>query len=698
MFHENRMLWTGTANRIVLGAIIVVLLLGGFVFGETGPSKKRTHDIQPDDYFTIAQISNCELSPDGRFVAYTERRWDQSINRQNSDLWVVEMSSKQSRRLTLDPAADGSAQWNPDSRYIYFVSNRKQANETAARQVWRIAPDGSALQQITRVEGGIAFFELSRDGSALYYTLSKKHIADEWKELRTRFENIEYGHGRINVTQVWKLDLQTWRSEKIVDDNRVISHMAVSADQRHVAFISRPDNTLLSNEGWSRVELYDAETGKVSIITAEGWREAHPSPYGWLGSLGWSADDQALVFTVAFDGYPAEIYIAEFRADGISLQMMKRPEMVTLRSGSVRWHSRNRHLYFLGQKRARQRLYRLSQVRNGAYREAKELSGGDVVVDAFSFVGENLVVIKGGQTYPQDIYRVAKSGEYDRLTRINPQIDTWKLPKISIVQWYGADGQPVEGILELPPDHDGESPLPMIVQIHGGPTSATMYRFQFSTGGRTLFPSQGYALLSPNYRGSTGYGDKFMIDLIGQENKIEVRDILAGVKAMVDRGIADSSKLGVMGWSNGGFLTNCLISTTDQFAAASSGAGVVSQVMEWGLEDTPGHVINYMVGLPWHKQEAYRAASPLYNLHKVVTPTLIHVGANDERVPAAHAKTLYRALQHYLDVDTELVIYLGEGHGLSQYDHRKAKMEWDLAWFDKYLGDTPAKMTMEKGK
>lgn len=698
MSHKNQMFWSGTASRRVLGWIIVALLLGGTVFGETGPSSKRTHDIQPDDYFTLASISNCRLSPDGRYVAYTERRWDQSINGKNSDLWVVEMSSKQTRRLTLDPAADGSAQWSRDSRYLYFLSNRNQANERAERQVWRIAPDGSALQQVTRIEGGITLFELSRDGSALYYTVSKKHIADEWKALRTRFENIKYGHGRINATQIWKLDLQTWRSEKIVDDKRVIIQLAVSPDQSHLAFISRPDNTLLSTEGWSRVELYAAETGKVSIVTGDGWRETHPSPYGWLGSLSWSGDAQALAFTVAFDGYPAEIYTAELRAGGISLQMLKRPEMVTLDAGSVCWHSGNRDLYFLGEKRARQRLYRLSQVKKGAYQEAKELTGGDVVVDAFSIVGENLVVIKGGLTHSQDIYRVAKSGKYDRLTRINPQVDSWKLPKISIVQWHGADGEIVEGILELPPDHDGKSPLPMIVQIHGGPAGATMYRFQFSTGGRTLFPSQGYALLSPNYRGSTGYGDKFMTDLIGHENEIEVEDILAGVKAMVDQGIADGSKLGVMGWSNGGFLTNCLITTTELFAAASSGAGVVDQVIQWGLEDTPGHVINYMTGLPWHKQEAYRAASPLYNLHKVVTPTLIHVGANDERVPAAHARTLYRALRHYLDVDTELVIYSGEGHGLSQYDHRRAKMEWDLAWFDKYLRDAAVKMTMKKAK
>ena len=197
--------------------------------------------------------------------------------------------------------------------------------------------------------------------------------------------------------------------------------------------------------------------------------------------------------------------------------------------------------------------------------------------------------------------------------------------------------------------------------------------------------AKGYALLSPNYRGSTGYGDKFMTDLIGRENDIDVEDILKGVDALVERGIADPERLGVMGWSNGGFLANALITKTDRFKAASTGAGVLDMVIQWGTEDTPGHVVNYMQGLPWATPDAYRSASPVYDLHKVRTPTLIHVGGNDARVPPANARALYRALRYYLDVPVELIVYPGEGHGLTTYENRKGKMEWDLAWFDRYL-------------
>ncbi len=198
-------------------------------------------------------------------------------------------------------------------------------------------------------------------------------------------------------------------------------------------------------------------------------------------------------------------------------------------------------------------------------------------------------------------------------------------------------------------------------------------------------PAKGYALFSPNYRGSTGYGEQFTRELIGRENDIEVEDILKGVDALVERGIADPDRLGVMGWSNGGYLTNCLITHTDRFKAASSGAGIADMLLQWASEDTPGHVINYMQGLAWEVPDAYRKASPVFGFGRIRTPTLVHVGGADERCPPVHSRALHRALYRYLNVPVELVVYPGEGHGLTTYQNRKAKMEWDLAWFDRHL-------------
>ena len=369
---------------------------------------------------------------------------------------------------------------------------------------------------------------------------------------------------------------------------------------------------------------------------------------------------------------------------------MNRPEGVSIVGGAIDWRPQSRDLIFEGDTKARVRLYSLADVRNGkAAEDGRSLTQGDVTVSGWAFDanGEELIVISGALDAAGDLYRVEES-KLSKLTTINPQIDSWKLPTIQLVQWQAPDGAEVEGILELPPDWKADDgPLPLVVEIHGGPTAATHYQFRFWIYGRTLLAAKGYALLSPNYRGSTGYGDDFMTGLVGRENDIEVKDILAGVDAMIERGIADPDRLGVMGWSNGGFLTNAIIAATNRFKAASSGAGTIDMVLQWATEDTPGHVINFMnAALPWQDPEHYVKSSPLYGMARVTTPTLIHVGGDDPRVPPAHSRGLYRALSIYLGVPSELIVYPGAQHGLRTYTHREAKMAWDLAWFEKYLG------------
>jgi dipeptidyl aminopeptidase/acylaminoacyl peptidase len=247
----------------------------------------------------------------------------------------------------------------------------------------------------------------------------------------------------------------------------------------------------------------------------------------------------------------------------------------------------------------------------------------------------------------------------------------------------------VGGVLELPPDYRTGTKLPLVVAIHGGPTTSAKADLSFDPhNGRLYFAAAGYAVLCPNYRGSTGYGDKFVTDLIGNENDVEVKDILAGIQYLVKEGIADPDKVAVMGWSNGGYLTNCLITRKDppvRFKAASSGAGIVDTVAEWGFNDEPAYPWVFKKGHPWETPEVYRKTSPTYGLGNVKTPTLIHVGGGDERCPPGHSRMLFRAIKEYQKVPCELCVYPGEPHGLTKLSNRTAKMEWDLAWFDKYV-------------
>ncbi len=660
----------------------------------------RDHDVVPEDYFTIAVITECAVfapPPGLAAVAYVDMRWDKASDGRNLDLWVFDSESQARTRLTFDEAADRSPVWSADGRWIYFASNRKQPEAEGPpldgkTQVWRIRPEGGPAQAVTRIEDGIGLFTLAKDGKTLYYTRSEEHIDDEWKKLRKRYKDLEYGHGVTDFSQVWKLDLESWRDEKVVDEKRVIREMAVSHDQSRIAMLTCPDNTLLANEGWSRIDVYDTATKETTTVTPEGWREPHPSPYGWLGGLTWSLDGDALAFTTSFDGYASRLYVVEWLDGSPSLRRLSLHDVTDLGEGPLQWRGASRDLAFVGEWKARKRVYAIPHVRDGQQGRPVVLTPGDIAVDTFACddTGRHMITVLSKTTHPPDLYGTqfdnGQPGPLKRLLNNNPQVDTWKLPSIEIVQWTGSGGTECGGILELPPGYKPEDgPLPMIVELHGGPTASTLYRLRLWIYGRTLMPAKGYALFSPNYRGSTGYGETFTSQLVGRENDIEVEDILTGVDAMIERGIADPDRLGVMGWSNGGFLTNCVITHTERFKAASSGAGIVDMLLQWGTEDTPGHVVNFMQGFAWNKPDAYRSASPIFNLAKIKTPTIIHVGGNDERCPPAHCRALYRALRHYLDVPVELVVYPGEGHGLRKYKNRLAKMEWDLAWFDKYL-------------
>lgn len=675
-------------QRVVLMGLLFAG--GGHVAAE---SPSRNHDIVPEDYFTLATITSVALSPDGGTVAYTESRWDKEADGRTTELWILDVRTKEATRLTFNSTNESRLHWSPDGRYIYFTANPKRTGEDGPpydgkRQVWRMTPDGQPMQAVTRVTDGVGSYRLSDRGTAIYYLASEEDVAEEWKNLRKEFKDLQYAHGVNEFSQIWKLDLKTWRSEKLIDEKRVIRSFEVAPDESKIAMITTPDGDLMTNEGWSRVDVYDAATREVTPVTPDGWRDDDPSPFGWLDSMSFSGDSDALAFTISFDGFPTQLYVTQWSGETPELRELKRPGGdITITGGSVRWRGDRRELCFRGEDHARARLYCLGGVDGAGQGSVEVLTPGNVVLGAFGFSrdGASLCVVNNTRNNAGDLYNV-HNGRLLRLTEVNPQMSTWKLPQISTVTWKAPDGQEVEGILELPPDYkEGDGPLPMVVEIHGGPTAASFYRFRLWIYGRATMAAQGYALLSPNYRGSTGYGDKFMVDLVGRENDIEVQDILAGVDAMVARGIADPDKLAVMGWSNGGFLTNCLITTTTRFKAASSGAGVLDQIIQWGTEDTPGHVVNFMQGLPWDKAAAYHKGSPMYNLHKVTTPTLIHVGEHDPRVPPAHARSLYRALRRYLHVPTELIVYPGAGHGLATYKHRLAKIKWDLAWFAKYL-------------
>ncbi|MFH1728225.1 MAG: prolyl oligopeptidase family serine peptidase [Pseudomonadota bacterium] len=677
--------------------ILFLLIIHVFLFQFLFASSQRAHQIEAGDYLTLNFPVSVLLSPDSKYIAYTEMRWTGEDEKRDKDLWIVSVKNKTKKRLTFDGLAPGNIAWSNDSKSIYFTASISKAEHVdppynGKTQVYKISISNPDPFPITREEKGVSLFQITSDEKFIYYTSSEQVFEDDWKEMKEGRSDIKYGHGVNDYNPIFKYDVENWKSEKILDAKKVIWSMHLSPDDSKLAMHTTTGNELIYNEGWSDVEVLDLKTNELKKITEGDFRKNHKTPYGWLEEIAWAYDSKTLAFSLGFDGYPCQLYAASITGDKSKTWKLSAPKDSDV-TGHLKWYPGKLTLMFLAEIKAHQYLYGIEDVKDSKQGDFKLFTKDPIVVHDFDMNKEKkIALIKQSGLEFEDIF-LLKADKFDKITELNPQTSEWILPQIQIVKWEGADGDIVEGILELPAGYKkSDGPLPTIIEIHGGPTASTKDRIRFWIYGRTLMASKGYALLSPNYHGSTGYGEKFMTKLIGRENDIEVEDIVKGTEYLISQGIADKEKIGVMGWSNGGYLTNCLIvKRPDLYKAASSGAGVLDMVIEWGIEDTPGHVINYMKGFPWEKQKAYVKASPLYELNKVKTPTLIHFGENDARVPIAHATALHRALHYYLKVPTQLIVYPDEGHSLQIYKNRLLKMQWDLAWFEKYLLKTEKK-------
>lgn len=275
-----------------------------------------------------------------------------------------------------------------------------------------------------------------------------------------------------------------------------------------------------------------------------------------------------------------------------------------------------------------------------------------------------------------------------RLTTLNPDLQKAALGRVEPYRWKGRDGADLEGVVIYPVDYQPGRRCPLVAQIHGGPqASAKATLVAYGTNYPQYWAGRGYVLFQPNYRGSTGYGNAFLRDLKGNYWRNAADDVLAGIDALIRDGVADPDRLGVMGWSAGGHMTNWLVTHTNRFKAASSGAGAANWISMYAQSDIRSHRDFWFGGDPWGERapvDVFLKSSPVFFAQKVTTPTLIMVGERDERVPMPQSVEMYRALKRN-GATVELVIFPREGHGFQELRHRLAKAVQEFAWFEKYI-------------
>jgi dipeptidyl aminopeptidase/acylaminoacyl peptidase len=637
---------------------------------------------RPADLFALKTVSDAQVSPDGRSVAYVVGAWDFKENLVDTDVWLADVATGAARRLTNSPKRDERPRFSPDGRTIAFLSERRAEEKDAkdVRQIWLIARDGGEASRLTSAASPVASFAWSPDGKRIAFTSPVAPAPDEKKRRDEKDDASVVDVDDVKPAALWIADVATK------------SVVRVSAPGVHVASAEwSPDGARLAGAVSATPKVPDSfntdlvvweakENGKASDLVKRPGPDSNPafSPDGkWVAFF--SGDGRVN----DWPGHRTEICVVS--ADGGAVRNLTRA--ADLEADDFAWTPDSSTIVFAAPQRITTQIFSVS-LAGGAPRP---LTKGAHVLGSISSSadGKTLAFVQQSASEPPEVAVLAPSGAPSaprRLTSTNPSFAGALRPKVEVVSWNGPGGLPIEGILHLPPDRPAAK-LPFILNIHGGP--AGRFALNNSAFSRIYpidaFVARGIAVLQVNPRGSSGYGEAFKKANVRDWGGKDYLDLMAGVDMLVEKGVVDPARMGVMGWSYGGFMTSWILTHTDRFRFASPGAPVTDLWSFYYSADIPEFIESYFGGMPWDDFEVLREHSPMWFVKAAKTPTLILHGDADVRVPPAQGRALYLALRKR-GVPVELVTYAREPHGPAEPKHVKDIRARLLAWTDRYLG------------
>jgi len=628
----------------------------------------------------IRSLANPELSPDGRWVAYTQSEWDRENNRRISHIYLVPAAGGAPIKLTNGEKGESSPQWSPAGLRVAFLADRDKGN-----QIWWISATGGEAEKLTSEENAVTAFTWSPDGRRIAYVTRDvaKDKSEREKKKKDKFDAIVVDHD-YQYSHLWILEVDTRAKRRLTEGEFRVSSPQWSPDGCWIAYA-------LSRGGWqesSFTDISEERNTDIHVVSVDGGapRRLTTNP-GPDTSPRWSPDGGEIAYVASEDPkvWAAKSDILVAAADGSRSRNLTRDYPSPAGSG-LTWSRDGRRLYFTGPIGSHSQLFQVPAA-GGAVRQ---LTRGERSWGAFdvSRDGTRIAATLTGPLDPAEIWVAGGDGGQERrLTQANPQLGEFALSAPETIRWKGPGGLEVEGVLIRPLDNQPGKRCPLILQIHGGPYG----RFDAGFNSRAqIFAANGYAVLMPNPRGSTGYGHAFTVANLGDWGGQDFQDIQAGVDALIARGLADPDKLAVMGGSYGGFMTFWTVTQTDRFKAAIGHAGISDWYSFHGQSDIPGLMEYGFVGQPWTAAETYRKYSPMTHVARVKTPLLITHGEQDRRVPIAQAEQYYRALKKR-GVEVAFVRYPREGHGIQEPNHQVDLVRRQLEWLDSRLGISRAK-------
>jgi dipeptidyl aminopeptidase/acylaminoacyl peptidase len=633
----------------------------------------------PELQMKVKTVGTVRVSPDGRRVAYavTDAVMTADKSEMVTQIWVAGADGSDAFQVTHAEKSSTNPQWSPDGQWLAFTSTRKDNKNN----VFLLRMAGGEAEAITDVKTSVSNFAFSPDGRWLAYTLRDAPSDDEEKQNKGRAdyrwvdENVKLS--RLYVMPVRKDAAGKREARKLTEGNFTVDgDFDWSPDGKWIAY-SHTRTSKANDWTSSDVSAVEVATGKTSALAATPAAEVSPrySPDGkWLALVisdnppRWAQSGQISVMP-AGGGQPKALAASH---DG--------------QPGIAGWSADGRRIYFSEARGTGTQLYAL-----------------DVASDKITEVGDSRQVLGGVNLSPKaamigftaqgsDRAPEAYVSPVDRLAPVQVSRANADLPKIplgrtEVIKWKSADGREIEGLLTYPVNYSAGRRVPLILNVHGGPAGVFQQTFIAGRGAYPIasFASRGYAVLRPNPRGSSGYGTEFRRANIKDWGFGDYQDLMAGVDKAVEMGVADPERLGVMGWSYGGFMTSWIVTQTKRFKAASAGAPVTNLMSFTGTADIPGFIPDYFGGQPWEVMDAYRKHSPMFNVKGVSTPTLIQHGEADDRVPISQGYELYNALKAQ-DVPTRMIVLPRQPHGPTEPKMLLKVMQTNLEWFDKYIG------------
>ena len=668
----------------------VVLLLLTATASAVAQAPPPQRPLTVDDLFALKQVGNPQVSPDGRWVAYVVRTLNLKTDRSEAALWMAPLDSGTAGGaipLTAPGYSPSEVRWSPDGRYLSFLATRPRGPGAAPdstgepkTQVWALDRRGGEARPLTHVPQGVDAYEWSPDGARLVLAI-RDTLAAPWAgksprpKVITRLQFKRDGTGYLDTlrTHLYVFTVASGALTQITSGTSDESDPAWSPDGHSIAFVSDRSSDPDANHNTDIWVVAADSAGGVRPL-----RQLTTNP-GSDESPGWSPDGKSIVYIT--DVEPDIIYYATRQLALVSVAGGA-PRLLTRtldrNVGDPQFARDGSAIWFLLEDHGEQDIARIAPDGSGLTRPIT----GPLDASAFRLAPNGLpVALVSKADVPGEIFTWSGTA-LRQVTFTNDSVLAGiRLARVEKVTFPSQDRTPIEGFIFTPPDHQrGAAPLPTLLRIHGGPVSQYSWRFNFEA---QLFAAHGYAVVTVNPRGSSGYGEAFSRAIWADWGNKDYDDVMAGVDYAIRSGIADPRRLGVGGWSYGGILTDHVIVKTNRFAAAISGASEVLYIANYG-HDHYQYEWEKELGLPWRTRAVWERLSPFNQVERIVTPTLIMGGDVDWNVPIQNGEQLYQALRR-LGRTTELVVYPGESHGLRAPSHLKDRLERYLAWYDRFV-------------